>query len=138
MNDFVIASKRIRSEYGMFLHKQNMSHGKYDDLGRKYSMWNLQDRKDLIEWLLHNEFKMDVISAWDQQGIRKAWFKKGMIEFNIDHESLTAFWSDGQQDYGSAIYQSQLDDLLIESLPYKEKIKAKKELQKLYFGKTNE
>jgi hypothetical protein len=123
-----------RNDYGMYLHKLDLSSGTHDDLGRKYSMWNLQDKKDLIQWFLDNGFKMEIISEWQEQGIRKAWFKKGMVQFNIDHESLMGLWSDGQQDYGSAIYEEQLNDLLIETLPYAEKVKAKKQRSKDYIG----
>jgi hypothetical protein len=122
-----------RNDYGIYLHKLDLSLGTHDDLGRKYSMWNLKDREYLVDWFLDNGFKMDIVKE-GEDGIRKAWFKKGMVQFNIDHESLMGLWSDGQQDYGSAIYEEQLNDLLIESLPYAEKVKAKKQKIKDYFG----
>jgi hypothetical protein len=122
-----------KNDYGIYLHKLDLSSGTHEDLGRKYSMWNLKDREYLIDWFLDNGFRMYIVKEWED-GIRKAWFKKGMVQFNIDHESLMGLWSDGQQDYGSAIYEEQLNDLLIETLPYAEKVKAKKQRSKDYIG----
>lgn len=124
---------KSKNDYGIYLHKLDLSSGMHEDLGRKYSMWNLKDREYLIDWFLDNGFKMDIVKE-GEDGIRKAWFKKGMVQFNIDHESLMGLWSDGQQDYGSAIYEEQLNDLLIETLPYAEKVKAKKQRSKDYIG----
>jgi hypothetical protein len=124
---------KSKNDYGIYLHKLDLSSGTHEDLGRKYSMWNLKDREYLIDWFLGNGFRMYIVKE-GEDGIRKAWFKKGMVQFNIDHESLMGLWSDGQQDYGSAIYEEQLNDLLIETLPYAEKVKAKKQRSKDYIG----